>query len=228
MTSAALVRALTLATATALVVGCPGEPPRGGDALAALDPSVRRVAGLELEGQTLVQSTWFKGATLPLALVRGLRGWETIEGAPCARFGLAVLTKEDEGDVSTEWLRPAGDRVLCPARALGSAARQVLAPPQPVLVAPLEPGQTWRWEGTVDGVPASVDFRVKSVGERDLAGERRFAVELEHVIRAAGFEATRVQTWAEGRGLVFEEGVLPSPDVGDAPDAFRAWVGAAQ
>lgn len=210
----------------ASLTGCPGGGARGPDAeaLAALDPAVRRVAGLEVEGPVQVQSTWFKGMSVPLTLARGIRGWEVVDGHPCARLGIAVLTKEREGDVSTEWLRPAGDRLLCPARALG-VERQVLDPPQPVLVAPLTPGQTWRWEGTVDGAAASVEFRVRSAGERDLeGGDRRFAVEVEQVLRAGGYEATRVQTWAEGRGLVLEEGKLPSADNGDASDVFRAWV----
>lgn len=224
-------RALRLSLTAALpllVAGCPapaGQPHEVAGALARLDPAVRRVAGLEPEGPLLVRSEWYLGASMPLALVRQLHGWEVEDGAPCARFGVVVATKEREGDVTTEWLRPAGDRLLCATRAL-RGQRVTLAPPQPLLVAPLEAGQTWRWEGTVDGAPASVDFEVLRAGEEEVEGERVHAVVVSHTIRAAGLEVSRAQTWAAGRGLVREEGALPGPEAGEALEPFKVlrWV----
>lgn len=218
-------RACLAALALALLAGCPGGGASSPDAeaLAGLDPAIRRVAGLEAKDWTELQSTWFAGVP-PLTLARGVSGWEVVDGQRCARVGLVVRTKEHEGEAVTEWLRPAGDRLLCPARALRGRVMR-LEPPQPLLVAPLAPGQTWTWQGTVDGAPASLDVLVRHAGERDLDdGTRRFAVELLQTIRAGGFEVTRTQVWAEGRGVALEEGALPTPDV-EALDPFRAAVG---
>lgn len=213
--------ALLVVAAAALLTGCPAGPKEEGapdaEALAALDPAIRRVAGLEVEAPAnffLLTAT--RGA-MTLAVVRVPRGWELLDGAPHRRSGVVVPYREHEGDVLGEWVRPAGDRLLCSARVVGPN-RHRLDPPQPLLVAPLTEGQRWTWEGTVDGAAASAEFHVRRAGEAELHdGDRRHVVEVEQVIRAAGIECTRVQTWADGRGLVREEGVFPGAE---GPDEF--------
>ncbi len=201
------------------VAGCPAGSPDDGApdaaALAALDSTVRAFAGLELDSpQTFHLTTTARGG-VPLWVVRAPRGWEALAGAPHLRVGVHVRSRERDGDVIVEWLRPAGDRVLCPSRSVG-LGRHRLDPPQPLLVAPLTAGQRWTWEGTIDGAPATAEFEVRHAGEVELHdGDRRRVVEVAQVTRAAGLVSSRVQTWAEGRGLVHEEGTFPHADCED-------------
>ncbi|MCO5166870.1 MAG: hypothetical protein M9894_10950 [Planctomycetes bacterium] len=206
----ALLAALPLA-------GCPDRPARRGAdaaALEALDPTVRRVAGLERTEPTPV-ATWDAAMTSALTAARTVRGWEVVDGAAAVRVDLAAQRKGVK-TTSTEWLRPAGDRLECVARAIGRD-RARLDPPQPVLAAPLEPGRTWRWEGTCGGAPAAAEFRVRAAGV-DEGG--RLTVEVEQTTRAAGLDARRVVTWVEGLGVVKEEGTQPAADDAERPERY--------
>lgn len=198
----------------ALCAGCPGEapPPAAPDAagLAALDSSLASFVALDLAVEERRMLVWRDDQRFRVA--RRHEGWEALDGAPHARV---VTAHVDLPTSVVEWLRPAGDRVLCAAR---STTRQVrrLVPAQPILVAPLEEGRTWSWSGLANGAPAEADFRILKVSERDGPdGERWRVLEVEQTTRAGGLSATRVQTWIAGRGLVDERGVMPT---GDAPD----------
>lgn len=209
-------RLLAVALGCLASAGCPDAPSAEGAAaaaaVAALDSTVRAFAGLELDSPQPFHLTTTARGDLPLWVVRAPRGWEAPDGAPQLRVGVYVPYRERDGDVLVEWLRPAGDRLLCPRRSVGPR-RHRLDPPQPLLVAPLAAGQRWTWEGTIDGAPAVAEFHVRHAGEVELPdGDRRRVVEVAQVTRAEGLESRRVQTWAEGRGLVREEGAFPHAD----------------
>lgn len=196
----------TALIAALLLVGCD----RGQDARPAaagdLDPRVAAFAALEREGSDPFGLRW-EGAT-DIRLARTLRP-ETFDGVTHARVAIEKLHRSDGGYV-VEWLRADGPRVVCTARQVDVDLWR-LDPPQPLLVAPLTVGQTWRWEGTAGGVPASADFRVRHVGERPSPdGPPWEVVEVEQVTRAAGAESRRVSVWARGLGLVAEEGEVPT------------------
>jgi hypothetical protein len=196
-----------------LCAGCPGEGPRATEpdaaGLAALDSSLACYAALERQGEEQRLLTW--GEDLVFRVSRRVDGWERLDGAAHARV---VTSHVDLRSFMVEWLRPAGDRVLCAARLFAAEdGLHRLVPPQPVLVAPLEAGRAWSWSGLADGAPAEADFRITFVGERDgLPGERLRVVEVEQTTRASGVTSTRVQTWVAERGLVDERGTMPTND----------------
>lgn len=218
MTRPPLVHVAVVGAVLALALaGCPGRPARTAAdpaALEGLEPSVRRVAGLEQTEPTPV-AIWDAGMTAASPALRAVRGWEVVGGAAGVRVDLAAQRKGVK-TTSSEWLRPAGDRLECLARAIGRDVVR-LDPPQPLLVGPLEAGRAWRWEGTAGDAPAVAEFRVRRAGvEKD-----RFTVEVEQTTRAAGLEARRVVTWAEGLGVVREEGVQPAADEAAPPEEYH-------
>ena len=195
-----------------LCAGCPTGGPRSAApdeaGLAALDSSLASFAALERTGEERRLLTWNEDPFF--RVVRRHEGWERLDGAPHARI---VTAHVDLPSSAVEWLRPAGDRVLCAARAVSKGVVRRLVPAQPILVAPLEEGRTWSWSGLVDDTPAEADFRVLKVDERTgPAGERWRAVEVEQTTRTCGLTSTRIQTWIAGRGLVDERGTMPTSD----------------
>jgi hypothetical protein len=194
----------------ALCVGCPGgsrstAPDAAG--LAALDSSLASFAALDRVGEERRVLVWEEALTL--RVVRRHEGWELFDGAPHARIVTAHTTIPS---FAVEWLRPAGDRVLCAARATREEVRR-LVPAQPILVAPLEVGRTWSWSGLVGDAPASAEFRILRVGDEDGPdGERWRVVAVEQTSTTGGLTTTRVQTWVAGRGLVDERGAMTTSD----------------
>lgn len=215
---------LLLLLAAPWLAGCPRRATDGRQAepdlaaIQALDSSVALYAGLERAGREPYVVGW--GGLMPVKLLREQR-WEELDGVPHLRVAFMNAWRPTEDD-TVEWLRPAGDRLVCPARRLGKELHR-LDPPQPLLVGPVEVGRTWRWEGTAGGVPATAEFRVRSIAEQTgPQGERWRVAEVEQVTTTSGVTGRRVVAWAAGHGHAAEETLMLDLDGAWKPFHGRA------
>jgi hypothetical protein len=143
--------------------------------------------------------TWTGGYTT--RFVRTVDGWEVLDGAPQARVSYRFLRGRRWESPVVEWLRPEADRLLVTHRRVAGRLHR-LEPPLPWLVAPLEDGQRWSWEGRVDDTPARVEVRVRRLphwrGHRDVLA-------VEHAGQVGALTGVRTALVVPGLGLVGEE-----------------------
>ncbi len=164
---------------------------------------------------------WGDGSGPPVFLLLRRQGWQApAPGAPPHAALEVVLDDARRLPVlAAEWVRPAGDRLLVGWRRVGGALA-ALEPPQPLLVAPLEPGRTWSWAGRIDGVEATLEARVAALEAHPRWGPRTLVVERR--VRLDGLESTVQQRWCEDVGLVEERGDFPVQELGLPVDRLRA------
>lgn len=106
---------------------------------------------------------------------------------------------------SVEWMRRAGDDVLCAQRQEGPL-RAALVPPQVVLRFPLENGKSWDWEGTAGGLACRAVSRVAGAERVVTVGgsvEWAWRVDCE-TTAATGDSSSRSVWFAPGLGPVQE------------------------
>lgn len=134
--------------------------------------------------------------------LRTVDGWESIDGAWQARVSYRLPDGKSIEPWVVEWLRPEGTTLFV-TRRLVAGQVQKLEPPQPWLIAPLEDGRAWTWEGRAGGTPARVELRVRRVpqwrGLTDL-----WAV--DQTAQSGELSGTRTVYLRPGRGVVGEEG----------------------
>jgi hypothetical protein len=228
-------RAPLVASLVALLLACTGCParrpasvPPDAAALAALDTSLAAWLPLEPGPTTRIQAAWNDGQAVPLQFQRAVERWELLGGAPWARSSV-VLDHPTRRDVFlVEWLRPAGDRILCARRQVGSTVLD-LDPPQPVLVAPITSGTTWAWAGRVGGVEARATFEVTAVdaapaeGASGAAGLTGPIARVVQTTTVDGLSCTSARVYALGVGVIDEQGTFPVGEAGMAEDRMRAF-----
>ncbi len=195
-----------------LAAGCPGPAPAKPDVegVAALASPLGLVCPFD-PAPTSFRAAWGDGQGQPVTEVRAPAGWEEVGGAPHLRVEWTYPGKRSL--LVVEWLRPAGDRVLCARRRVGKSTLD-LVPPQPVLVAPLSVGQTWEWTGRVGDVEATTTYRVLGWGDG--------AVTVEQRTRAGALESLQRVAWGAGRGPIAESGRMVVDEFGGATDGLEA------
>lgn len=217
------MRGVALVGLVALLAGCPRGPDRAAAdeaGVAALASDLAAAALFASGGEPLRYAvSWGDGGGLPIDMVRLPGRWESIDGAPALRVAFANdVPGRRATEVVVEWLRPAGDRVLCPRRRIGETTLR-LEPPVPVLVSPLEPGRSWEWAGRAGDRAATATFRV--LGWRE-GGEQGRLLAVEQVTRTGELESVRRVLYAPGRGPVAEEGSAVVDEYGQTVDGVRA------
>lgn len=203
-----------LAPLVLLVAGCPGRARTGPDleGVAALASPLGLVCPFDA-ASTPFRAAWGDGHGQPVTEVREPNGWELVAGAPHLRVEWIYPSTRRPEVLVVEWLRPAGDRVVCARRTVGKSTMD-LVPPQPVLVAPLATGQTWEWRGRVGEVEAASASRV--------LGWTDGAVTVEHRTRVGELESVQRVAWAAGRGPIAESGRMVVDEFGGATDGMEA------
>ena len=145
------------------------------------------------------QVAWTGGFTA--RLLRRQDGWELLEGRPHLRVSYLLHSGRRLEAPMIEWLRVEGSSLVVTHRRLAGHTHR-LEPPLPWLVAPLAEGQAWTWTGTVDGVPARVETRVRRTRWRGQEG--LLAVDQEGAVDGAP-GGTRTTFVLPGVGVVGEE-----------------------
>lgn len=197
-----------------LCAGCPGPTPARPDAegVAALASPLGLVCPFDPPG-TAFRAAWGDGDGQPVTEVRSADGWEVVAGAPHLRVEWSYPSAKRPTVLVVEWLRPAGDRVLCARRQVGKTTMD-LVPPQPVLVAPLATDQAWGWSGRVGDVDATSAYRV--------LGWRDGAVTVEQTTRIGELQSVQRVAWAAGRGPIAESGRMVVDEFGGETDGLEA------
>jgi hypothetical protein len=173
-------------------------------------PELARFLPLDPSAEPLdLDYDWAAGEVRSTVFARRVRGWVELEGASHARIDYRRTHTGQEELYLVEWLRADAQQVVCSLREVGDQ-RYPIEPPQPILVLPLRPGQTWSWEGTVGGVPAQASFEVLERRPDETYGELLTVRSTTHL---EGQEATHAITYAAGRGPVSAHGVLPRGDL---------------
>lgn len=197
-----------------LAAGCPGPAPAKPDVegVAALASPLGLVCPFD-PPETAFRAAWGDGHGQPVTEVRAAERWEVVAGAPHLRVEWSYPSAKRPTVLVVEWLRPAGDRVVCARRQVGKAIMD-LVPPQPILVAPLATDQAWEWSGRVGEVEATSAYRV--------LGWRDGAVTVEQTTRIGALESVQRVAWAAGRGPIAESGRTVVDEFGGATDGLEA------
>ncbi len=197
-----------------LAAGCPGPAPAKPDVegVAALASPLGLVCPFD-PAPTSFRAAWGDGHGQPVTEVRQADGWEVVAGAAHLRVEWTYPSAKRPTVLVVEWLRPAGDRVVCARRQVGKSTMDLI-PPQPILVAPLATDQTWEWSGRVGDAEATSAYRV--------LGWRDGAVTVEQRTRIGTLVSVQRVAWAAGRGPVAESGQTVVDEFGGATDGLEA------
>lgn len=161
-------------------------------------------------GQTSAgfDASWQGGTAAPVLQTREMREPTLIDGVPHLHIAWRLPGRRKV--VSQEaWFRPSedGQAWLCARRRVGGDTLE-LAPPMPILKAPLEAGATWTWEGRIGSLSGKASFEVLQADAEALV--------VRQVTTHDGAESTQVRTYEPGPGLVREEGFFPYEPRGDS------------
>jgi len=212
-----------------------------------LDPSLASWYPLDVGQQAAVEANWGEGR-FPLLLSRAFPRWESLGGESHLLLEWSFHKRGGLAPYGYEWLRPgvASDgtpELRCAQRQMGVTPFR-LSPPQPILRAPLRSGQRWTWWGRVGDQRALSRFHVGAVYEHpergpsidvacvtvtgsdpallDMAAATGGCSGVSMAVRADCHLASRVQTYAEGIGLIRETGVFPIEQMNQPVDHVEA------
>ena len=183
-------------------------------------PDLTRYLPLEVGTSSRIRVAWSYGGGIAVEMVRRVEGQDELDdGQLYARIDSRLASRQQRRPWSVEWLRAEGDQVLCAARQIGRDVFEIV-PPQPILVAPLEAGRAWTWEGRVGDLECRAAFRVLGLTGDEVLGE---VLEVEQVTDAGGdLQSTRIMRFAPGLGLIGEVGEFPVGQLNLPVDGVKA------
>lgn len=174
-----------------------------------------------------MKASWNEGTTPPYTFFVELTGLEELGGATYARRTWSLPGRRKRRTVMIDWLRPTPASGSEPARLLLGARtiyleHQRIEPPLPLLVAPLEEGRSWSWEGRVGSFSAKATFRVLAPTRSD-NGELVVRVEQETAVDSleGPLVSKVVRGYRRGLGQVEEVGHFPLPHQADGVVGWR-------